>query len=216
MGCFLFAGALTKAKDYGKIFMPTDKTDKNGDLHDGNSGRYKSKSAAEMSKENAVSLKNEVLTVVDPRDILEKPLTFTDSKSVEDFFFYDDKKSGLLYKKNSSHGKWEQRLTPNQRYTLSDYAADGYSNINSFLRGYDNGNSYSVDFVKRQITDLDKAIADYELREPIITYRSINSTAFSEFLDDMSKLVGTEYSDPAFMSTSPTLDSSRGVQTCRT
>ena len=141
---------------------------------------------------------------------LEQTVDFrelTDAKSVDDFFFYDDEKRGLLAKKNSSYGKWERNLTPHQRYVINDYTTDGYSNINSYLRGYDNGQKYSIDFVKGEISALDKAIADFELREPIVTYRSIGADAFAENLDDISKLIGTEYSDPAFMSTSPTLDS---------
>ena len=156
-------------------------------------------------------IEDEEPTVVDPSKADEKQTvshrTFTDVKSVDDFFFYDDEKRGLLAKRNSSYGKWEKNLTTHQRYVMNDYTSDGYSNINSYLRGYDNGNKYSIDFVKSEIAALDKAIADFELREPIITYRCINSDAFWEHLDDISKLIGTEYSDPAFMSTSPTLDS---------
>ncbi|MBQ8689462.1 MAG: hypothetical protein IJ515_03770 [Clostridia bacterium] len=133
--------------------------------------------------------------------------TFTDQKSVDEFFLYDNDKRGLLAKRNSLHGKWEKRLTPQQRYTISDYIGDGYSNINSYLRGYDNGVKYDVDFVKQQIADLDIAIDDYTLKEPITTYRSIDSEAFWEHLDNIESLVGTEYTDPAFMSTSPSLDS---------
>ena len=131
----------------------------------------------------------------------------TDAKSVDDFFFYDDEHRGLLAKRNSSNGKWERNLTSHQRYVLNDYTSDGYSNINSYLRGYDNGEKYSIDYVKGEIAALDKAIADFELREPIITYRSINSDAFWRNLNDITSLIGTEYSDPAFMSTSPTKDS---------
>lgn len=156
-------------------------------------------------------IEDEEPTVVDPSKAEKKETvshrTFTDKKSVNDFFFYDDERRGLLVKRNSTHGKWEQNLTPRQREVLNNYTADGYSNINSYLRGYDNGNKYSLDFVKSEVAALDKAIADYELREPIVTYRCVNSDAFSEYLDDISKLIGTEYSDPAFMSSSPSLDS---------
>ena len=90
---------------------------------------------------------------------------------------------------------------------MNDYTGDGYSNINSYLRGYDNGNKYSIDYIKAQIKSIDKAIASYELAAPIITYRSINSDAFCEYLDNIEASIGIEYSDKAFMSTSPTLDS---------
>ena len=132
---------------------------------------------------------------------------FNNKREVDEFFLYDDEKRGLLAKKNSAHGRWEKSLTPHQRYVINDYTSDGYSNINSYLRGYDNGQKYSTDYVKGAIKSLDDAIAAYDVREPFITYRSIDSAAFVEYLDDFSKLEGTEYSDKAFMSTSPDLNS---------
>lgn len=132
---------------------------------------------------------------------------FNNKLEVDEFFFYDDDKRGLLAKRNSLHGKWEKSLSPHQRYVINDYTADGYSNINSYLRGYDNGNKYSVDYVKSHIKALDGAIANYEIREPFITYRSIDSAAFVLYLNDFSRLEGTEYTDKAFMSTSPDLNS---------
>jgi len=52
--------------------------------------------------EIAILLDKETLTVVDARDVLNKPRIFTDANSVNEFFFYDTEKRGLLYKKNSS------------------------------------------------------------------------------------------------------------------
>lgn len=132
---------------------------------------------------------------------------FNNKREVDEFFLYDDEKRGLLAKKNSAHGRWEKSLTPHQRYVINDYTSDGYSNINSYLRGYDNGQKYSTDYVKGAVKSLDDAIATYDVREPFITYRSIDSAAFVEYLDDFSKLEGTEYFDKAFMSTSPDLNS---------
>ena len=132
---------------------------------------------------------------------------FTDKKSVDDFFLYDDEKRGLLAKKNSSHGQWDRSLTPHQRYILSEYTANGYININSFLRGYDNRNNYNTDYIKKSISAIDNAISTYMLKEPIVTYRAIDSYVFAEYLDDFQSLVGAEYTDKAFMSTSPSLDS---------
>lgn len=113
----------------------------------------------------------------------------------------------MLAKRNSSHGQWERNLTSYQRYVISDYTGDGYSNINSFLRGYDNGVKYDEKSIIKQVKALDEAISSYKLKSPIIVYRSISSEAFWEHLDNFEALGGTEYSDKAFMSTSPSLDS---------
>jgi hypothetical protein len=162
--------------------------------------KLQAKSIDELRAEASTTASTDEPKVTEHRSLEAK-------KDVDDFFFYDDERRGLLAKRNSSYGKWERNLTPHQRYVISDYTSDGYSNINSYLRGYDNGEKYSIDYVKGEIVALDKAIADFELREPIITYRSINSDAFWENLNDITSLIGTEYSDPAFMSTSPTKDS---------
>lgn len=132
---------------------------------------------------------------------------FADRRSVDEFFLYDGDKRGLLAKRNSSHGQWERGLIPYQRYVMNHYTADGYSNINSYLRGYDNGEKFDVKKVQKQVAALDEAIANYRLKSPIVVYRSINSDAFWEHLDNFEDLIGTEYNDKAFMSTSPSLDS---------
>lgn len=142
-----------------------------------------------------------------PSPSTSKHREFTDAKSVDDFFLYDDDRRGILAKKTSAHGVWDKNLTAQQKYSLNDYTSDGYSNINSYLREYDNGEKYSIDFIKAKIKAIDKAIADYYLRGPIITFRSISSEAFSEHLDNIESLIGREYTDKAYMSSSPTLDS---------
>lgn len=122
---------------------------------------------------------------------------FTDKKSVETFF----------KDKSASHSQWDSNLTSYQRYVINDYTIDGYSTINSYLRNYDNGKRYDEKSVIKQIKALDDAIATYYLKSPIIVYRSISSEAFWQYLDNFEELIGVEYSDKAFMSTSPSLDS---------
>ncbi len=57
--------------EYSIIIMAYDKTDKNGDLHDGNTGRYKSKSADALSKELAIPSKKEPPIIVDTQHLIE-------------------------------------------------------------------------------------------------------------------------------------------------
>lgn len=137
-----------------------------------------------------------------------KHKVLTNEASVDDFFFYDTDKRGLLAKRKSSHGLWDSKLTAFQRATLNNYTGDGHSDINSLLRGYDNGRKYNKSDVWNEIEALDMAISSYYLREPIVTYRSINSDAFWQYDGHFEDLIGIEYSDSAFMSTSPTLNSS--------
>ena len=66
---------------------------------------------------------------------------------------------------------------------------------------------YSIDFVRGQIKAIDDAISRYTIREPFITYRSIDTAAFYDKLDKFESLIGSEYSDEAFMSTTPDLNS---------
>ena len=61
---------------------------------------------------------------------IKKHVVFTDKKSVETFF------------KNDTHRDWDLGLSSYQRYVINNYTIDGYSNINSYLRDYDNSVKY--------------------------------------------------------------------------
>lgn len=179
--------------------------DKNGCLHLEKNGRFVEKENSDSSNSKLERAKR-IYDSDYQRNSHNKTVehkSFEQLKDINDFFLYDDHRRGLLFKRSSLHGVWDHNLTGHQRYVINEYTSDGYSNINSYLRGYDNGVKYSIDYVNGQVKALDKAIADYTLKEPIITYRAINSEALIPFDGNIESLIGTEYTDKAFMSTTP-------------
>lgn len=141
-------------------------------------------------------------------------IRFHDGDEVNNFFYYDDEARGILAKKRSSHSQWEKSLSLQQKKSISSYCADGFADINSYWRKYGDWENINVEKVLAQTKDLDDAISNYTLKENIQVYRAIRSDAFEKYWDDMQMLVGTEYSDPAFMSTSPFRGSSAVNKEC--
>ncbi len=140
--------------------------------------------------------------------------TFSNGDEVNDFFYYDSGKRGLLAKKNSQHGKWIASLEQEQKIAIGDYCADAYYDINNYWRKWGDWEQINKDRVIRQTILLDKAIEDYDLKEPIKTYRAIKPEAFEQYWEDIQSVVGTVYTDPAFMSTSPFMGSSAVNKDC--
>lgn len=126
---------------------------------------------------------------------------FETKKEIDNFFISDDN-GHCTTKQHISHRRWLSSLTPHQKHVIQDYTIYGYKSINSYLRGLEN-RGLNIDYVKGQVRALDKAIADYSLERPIITYRSIHSEYVLPVSGDISQLIGATYTEQAFMSTSP-------------
>lgn len=138
-----------------------------------------------------------------PTDVPVVFRRFETGEQVNDFFYYDGDQRGLLALKKSEYGQWERSLSQQQRITIGDYCADGYADINSYWRKYGDWEHINAEKVLQQTKDLDDAISSYHLKENIKVYRAVQPEAFEDYWDDIQKLVGTTYTDPAFMSTSP-------------
>ena len=128
---------------------------------------------------------------------------FETGEQTNDFFYYDDEKRGLMARKKSAHGQWTSGLSQEEARAIGQYCADGYYDINNYWRKYGDWQDINAERVKHQTEMLDGVIARYDLKEPIKVYRSIQPEAFESYWDDIQKIVGTEYTDAGFMSTSP-------------
>ena len=129
---------------------------------------------------------------------------FSDGESLNEHF---GGSGGLLARKKSAEGKWVSSLTPEEARSVSEYTADLYGDVNSYLRGY--GEKLGVSRqaqVNEGIKNIDSALAKFENPSELITYRAINPEAFAG--TDLNSLVGKVYTDNAYMSTSPLLGSS--------
>lgn len=116
-------------------------------------------------------------------------------------------KGGLLAKKKSAEGKWVSSLSQAEEKTVSEYTADLYADVNNYLRGHGEklGNARQ-EYVDNSIKNLDSALQKFDNPSDFVTYRAIKPEAFSGV--DLNSLVGKEYTDKAYMSTSPLLNSS--------
>lgn len=128
---------------------------------------------------------------------------FETGEQTNDFFYYDDEKRGLMARKKSAHGQWTSGLSQEEARAIGQYCADGYYDINNYWRKYGDWQDINAERVKHQTEMLDGVIARYDLKEPIKVYRAIQPEAFESYWDDIQRIVGTEYTDAGFMSTSP-------------
>ncbi len=175
----------------------------NGKLGDESYDEWKARHSAEFeksSKSNQIPLTNN-----NENGIIneERYRTFQEGQEVNDFFYYDNENRGLRAMKNSEHGKWIASLSQRQRIDIADYCGDGYADINSYWRKYGDWQEINAEKVRAQTKSLDEAIASYNLKSDIKTYRAVQPEAFQEYWGNIQGLVGKEYTDPAFMSTSP-------------
>ena len=146
------------------------------------------------------------LQISDEGDIIKK-VTFREFQSgneVNDFFYYDDEKRGLLVKKNSSYGIWESGLSANQKAAVSEYSAGGYSDLNNYLRRTNDWEHIDAPMMEMFKANLQSVTSSFELKEPIKVYRYTGIDTFGK--KSIKELVGTEFTDNGFMSTSPALE----------
>lgn len=129
---------------------------------------------------------------------------FSDGQSVNEHF---GGKGGLLSRKKSAEGRWVSSLSKEEERSITEYTADLYGDVNKYLRGYgDKLGDQRQKEVDEGIKNIDSALSKFENPEDFVTYRAINPDAFSGV--DLNSLVGKAYTDNAYMSTSPLLDSS--------
>ena len=97
-------------------------------------------------------------------------------------------------------------LTTDEESCIQDYCAADYDTVNSFLRK-NNGFEYiDKDFAEGMISSIDSAIAKFELRENVKTYRGANLESILKLYPDaenFSDLIGRIYHDKGYMSSSP-------------
>lgn len=129
---------------------------------------------------------------------------FSTGQEVNDFFYYDDEKRGLLARKNSTYGKWKSSLTTDQKSAIDAYTTDGYSDLNDFLRKRGDWKEIDADAMTDFQKDLRSVIDAFDLKEPMKVYRNTGSDTFGNV--DLRELVGKEWTDSGFVSTSPVME----------
>ena len=130
---------------------------------------------------------------------------FYDGSEVNDFFYYDDEKRGLMARKNSQYGKWLSSLSDEEKDFISWYTSDGYGDINDFLRKINHWETINADLVEDAISKLDNSISKFNLKNNITVQRGAMNNALDELrnkyeVNVLSDLVGKKYNDKGYMS----------------
>lgn len=130
---------------------------------------------------------------------------FETGEQINDFFYYDaPNKKGVLQKKKSQYGQWKKSLSAEQISDIRDYSAGMYEPLNSYLRKRNGWEEIDAEAMNKIKNNLTSAIERFEVKEPITVYRYTGTNTFAT--SDLSSLVGKEWNDPGFMSTSPSLE----------
>lgn len=127
---------------------------------------------------------------------------FSVVEEVNEFF---GGKGGILQRKKSVESRWLNSLTKDETAYVSGYTADGYDDVNKYLRNIDDDDINEA-YAKAAIKNIDSAISKFELMENVTLFRGTDLDSLIEQFpnaDNLSDLIGNEYCDKGYMSTSP-------------
>lgn len=133
-------------------------------------------------------------------------IKFHDGKDVNDFFYYDDEKRGLMARKNSQYGKWKAALSEDSKDALYSYTSDGYGDVNSYLRKLNGWEHINAKMVNDQIARLDEAIETFSLKKNITVLRGASESSLDVLFEggdpvnELTELIGRKYHDNGYMS----------------
>lgn len=97
-------------------------------------------------------------------------------------------------------------LTEDQKDAIEAYTSVGASKCNGYLRNPKAHTSLDMSSITDMIKQLDDAINKFYLPESIKTYRAVDGAVAFPDIIDLSELIGKDYIDVGFMSTTPLVD----------
>jgi hypothetical protein len=100
-------------------------------------------------------------------------------------------------------------LTVDQKDAIAAYTSVGASKCNGYLRNPGAHRSFDISGITDMIQQLDSAIDKFYLPESIKTYRAFDRSVAFPQVTDLTELIGKDYTDVAFMSTTPLVDTVR-------
>ena len=140
-------------------------------------------------------------------DKLLKSVVSDDASTIIDYGRADFKNMTTLDKMkldkmlDDKYASWYDSLTDDEKLAIKRYTGHGYGSINGYIRSgvYDSTSKYSEEQIQTFIKNLDSAIGKQEITQPMNVYRYVGTDVFGT--DDLSKLVGTTFTDKGYMST---------------
>lgn len=168
------------------------------------------KQITRLTPEQAAAKEREILdkkplTFGRKSDIIEadKYKSFSNGDEVNEFF---GGTGGLLERKKSVEQQWLKSLTRDETAYVRSYAADGYDDINKYLRKTGDWEDINKGYAQQAINNIDSAISKFELKENITVYRGIDIDTIGNMFpdaEDFTDLIGKQYTDKGYMSSSP-------------
>ena len=124
----------------------------------------------------------------------EKPVEYKkfNNKETLNEYFYN----------NENYQKWLNNLTENEQEAICAYT-DNSDDVNKFLRKIGDWEYINKELITDQIKQIDNALKEFILDEPIQVLRGVGEEPFKGKLEDLQSLIGMTFNDKAFLSTSP-------------
>ena len=130
---------------------------------------------------------------------------FETGDAVNDFFYYDGDERGIKARQSSQHGIWKSNLSVAEEQAIREYTANGYSNINRYLRRNTGWETIPVDRVEEVSRQIDAAISRFHLKKSITVQRGLDDFYGSCLVEsrewnDIHEIVGMTYCDLGYVS----------------
>lgn len=99
------------------------------------------------------------------------------------------------------------KLTQDEKDALLGYSSEGYDIVNTYLRENGYLDEFDINIAKEIDEQLDTVISKFDLKDNLTVYRATTLSAFDE--DDVNFLIGKEFSDKAYMSSTPLYEAAK-------
>lgn len=136
--------------------------------------------------------------------VITEPLNFKQFNNGDEVNEFFGGKGGILQKKKSAEKQWLKSLTKDETAYIGDYTADGYDDVNKYLRKIDD--DINEAYAKASVKNIDSAISKFEITDNITVYRGIDVDVIGKMFPDaenFTDLIGKQYTDKGYMSSSP-------------
>lgn len=135
--------------------------------------------AVDISEDSGIIKTEESSVITEPLNFKQ----FNNGDEVNEFF---GGKGGILQKKKSAEKQWLKSLTKDETAYIGDYTADGYDDVNKYLRKIDD--DINEAYAKASVKNIDSAISKFEITDNITVYRGIDVDVIGKMFPDAEDL----------------------------
>lgn len=141
-------------------------------------------------------------TLVEPKTGEETAKTSGEEKKQAEYkTFNSGDEANKFFYENKEYQKWAKNLIQDEKDVITQYT-DFSDDINQYLRKLNDWQYIDREMVTGQIQEIDNAIKGFELQKSIQVIRGVSVAPFGDNLNDLAKIIGKEFTDKAYISTS--------------